>query len=223
VKSYKSALCAVALFCVVTSEAWAEDELSGKRWEVTLNFYDWEALADLTPQVGGSFDTVGVGFAGAMHWPVKRFENSELMLGAGAGIMASDSNVPGLVDELMVRQLFLAPSVRWIFGEKHHFSLDAGVSYHLLDIAEASSGYGATGPEIEFFQKNMATPFVGFTWDINAGDTEMAAAFSIGLKVHFVDVGIVRDQDPFVPTRLGPNAGKLDGTMIVLQLGSAAR
>jgi hypothetical protein len=217
------ALCAVVLFGVTTPAAGAEEELPGKRWEVTLNLYNWDALADLRPVAGGSFDTVGVGFAGAIHWPVKRFKNSELMLGAGGGILTSESSAPGQVDDLLVRQLFVSPSVKWIFGDKHHVSLDAGISYHLLDIAEVDSGYGATGLTFEYFQKNTTTPFVGITWDISAGRTEMVAAFTLGLKVHFVDFGTARDEDFSLPPTLGPNAGKLDGTMIVLQLGSAAR
>ncbi len=219
----ETALCAVVLFGAATPAAGAEGELPGKRWEVTLNLYNWDALADLQPLAGGSFDTVGAGFAGAIHWPIKRFKNSELMLGVGAGIMASESSTPGLVDELLVRQLFVSPSVKWIFGDKHHVSLDAGIAYHLVDIAEVDSGYGATGLEFEYFEKHTATPFIGVTWDINAGRTVMAAAFSIGLKVYFVDFGTVRDEDLSLPPTLGPNAGKLDGTMIVLQLGSAAR
>ncbi len=217
----ETALCAVVLFGAATAEA--EEELPGQRWEVTLNLHNWDALADLQPPAGGSFDTVGVGFAGAMHWPVKRFKSSELMLGAGVGIMASESSTPGLVDDLLVRQLFVSPSVKWIFGDQQHISLDAGIAYHLLDISEVDSGYGATGLVVKYFQKNTTTPFIGATWDINAGRTEMAAAFSIGLKVYFVDFGTVRDDDSLLPPTLGQNAGKLDGTMIVLQLGSAAR
>ena len=203
--------------------AYADEQSPGKRSEVTLIIQSWPALADLRPEAGGSFDAVGYGLAGAMHWPVKRFRDSELLLGFDVGITSSQSSTPGVLDELLARRLFVSPSIKWMFGDTHRFSLGAGIGWHLLDMAEASSGYGGTGSEIEYWEDSIVAPYVGATWDVKAGATNMAGAFSVGLKVHFVDFGSVHDQGAFLPPTLGPSAGDLSGPIIVLQLGSAWR
>jgi len=216
-----------AFLCVLLiaakTPAHADEPSLGKRWEVTLNVRNWSALGDLQPVAGGSFDTVGFGLAGAMHWPVKQFDNSELLAGFDAGIMASDSSTPGVLNDLLVRQLFLSPSLKWMFGDNHRFSLDAGIGWHLLDIAEVDSGYGATGLEFEYWEDTAVAPYLGATWDVGAGTTKMAAVFTVALKVHFVDFGLAFDRDSLLPPTLGPSAGDLSGPVVVLQFGSAGR
>lgn len=211
----------IALLAMLSS-AYAQ-EPTGTRWEVTLNLHSWSALAELRPVAGGSFDSVGVGLAGAMHWPVKQFENSELFLGFDGGIMASDSSTPGIVDDLLVRQLFLSPSIKWVIGDRRRFSLDAGIGWHLLDIAEVDSGYGATGLEFEYWEETTVAPYLGATWDVGAASTKTASAFTVGLKVHFVDFGAARDEDPLLRPTLGTNAGDLSGPIVVLQFGLVGR
>lgn len=216
----------VVLFAGLSS-AYAEEEAPGKRWELTFNVYDWSSLAGLTPAAGGSFDSVGIGLAGAIHWPVLKLGDSELLLGFDAGFMTSDSSIPGFRTELSTAHGFVAPSIKWLFGDKHRFSLDAGVGWHLIDISEIDYAYSyyyyQPGFEAQYWSESAVAPYVGATWDVGAGVPGKIAAFSIGLKVHYLDFGTVRDEDPYLPVTLGSDAGDLSGPMLALQLGAAFR
>ncbi len=125
------------------------------------------------------------------------------------------------MDELISRQLYLAPSIRWYFGDAEQYSLDAGVGFHLLDLAELSS-FGSATLEVEHWEETAVIPYIGASWDVPRKQ-EKATRFSLGVKVHFADFGVVQDEDPLLPATLGPDAGELSGPSIVLHAGVSWR
>jgi len=225
----------LVVFVTLFSSAFAEDaavnEAPGKRWEISLNLHNWSALGDISPAVGGSFDTVGIGLAGAVHWPVMQLGSSEILLGFDGGFMTSNSSSPGVQNDLITTQIFISPSFKWMFGDDHRISLDGGVGWHWLDISEIEANYSylygglydGSGFQAQYWVESTFAPYVGATWDVRAGTTENAGAFSLGLKVHFLDFGLVRDEDMTLPVTLGPMAGDLAGPMVVIQFGAAFR
>ena len=217
----------VALVSSAHAEDQAEEEAPGRRWEISLNLHNWAALGDIKPAVGGSFDTVGIGLSGAVHWPVMQLGSSEILLGFDGGFMTSSSSSPGIESDLVTTQIFISPSFKWMFGDNHRISLDGGVGWHWLDISEIDASYtylyGGSGYQAQYWVETAFAPYVGATWDIRAGTTPNAAAFSLGLKLHFLDFGAVRDEDAALPVTLGSMAGDLAGPMVVLQFGAAFR
>ncbi|MCP4300954.1 MAG: hypothetical protein GY783_10240 [Gammaproteobacteria bacterium] len=195
-----------------------EDGSSGIRWEAWLALPSWPSLSDLQPAAGGSFKQIGYGIGAAAHWPVRQLEHGELMLGVEGAIMATDSDVPVLLDELLARDGYLGVSAKWRMGKARNFSLDAGLAYHLVDIAQLESDYNAS-VEFESWEESAAGFFVGTSWDIGAGRPGKDSGLSLGLKVHFFDFGTVRDEDVFITPVLGQNAGELDGPLYALQIG----
>ena len=166
------------------------------------------------------------GGAGALHWPFKRYSDSDLLLGIDGSVMTTDSTTPGLFTQLTARHLVISPSLKWMFGDAHRYSIDAGIGFHLLDIAEVDSAYA--GPfqyydEIQYWEDSTIAPFVGATWDFNAARHDRFASFSMAVKVHFVDFSVVRDENSALLPVLGPNAGALSGNVVVLQFGAAMR
>lgn len=215
----------VALFAM--SEAVVADEPEvgpgGLRWEVWLGISSWPALGELQPEAGGDFDELGFGLGGALHWPVAQYENSELMLGFDASIDAIDSSIPGIYDNQLERHMYLGSSVKWLLGESRNFSVDAGIGYHLVNIVQINTNIFLDSVEHEIWEKSAPGAFIGASWDIAAARPGRRRGLSLGLKVHFADLGIVRDEDiPFAPI-LGTNAGTLDGPLYIFQVGYSGR
>ncbi len=188
------------------------------RYEVAIGTHSWPGAGDLQPAVGGTFDELGFNLAGAIHWPVRRFEKSELLLGVDLALMSNTSNVPLILDDVMVRDAYLAPSLKWVFGRKHHYSVDAGVAFHEIDIAEVTGGgYGYI--ETEIWSERAIGSYVGGTMDVGAGTPDKRRGMSLAFRVHFVDFGVVADENLLFPQTLGPNAGVLSGPIYVFQIG----
>ena len=186
---------------------------AGIRYEVALGFNSWNSLADLEPVADGSFDEIGYVFSGAIHWPVR---SDTLLLGFDAGLFPSESSIRHVRDELIARGLYLVPSLKWRPAATKRLSLDAGIGYYLVDIAEVVSDY-AFYVETEFWQSSALGGFIGGTW--NFGSATQSRGLMVAIKTHFFDLGSVNDEDSFLPTRLGPDAGKLSGPVYQLQLG----
>lgn len=211
----------VALLAVGEAAVADEPEVrpGNLRWEVWLGVSSWPALGELQPEAGGDFDELGFGLGGALHWPVAKFENSDLMLGIDASIDSIDSKIPGIYDNLLDRHLYLGSSVKWLLGESRGFSVDAGLGYHLVDIVQINTNIFLDSVEYEIWEESAPGAFIGASWDIAAARSGRRRGLSLGLKVHFADFGIVRDEDiPFSPI-LGTNAGALDGPLYVFQVG----
>jgi len=204
---------------LVASAAWADagppQERNG-RAELWLVVSSWPALRDIQPAAGGRYDDVGFGLGGALYVTLRRYENSELLVGIDGFIGATDSNIGGIFEDLLARQLYLGGSVKWAFGEERGLSLDAGLGYHLVDMAEV--GDYSSGIEREVWEKSRASAYVGATWDLPPRSLGSPGRWMLGVKVHFVDFGTV-----YGPGPIGPDAGRLDGPLYTLQIGYGLR
>jgi hypothetical protein len=159
----------------------------------------------------------------SVHWPVKQFASSELLLGFDGSVAATPSNIRGSFDTMLARQLYMGGSAKWLFGVRRNVSLDAGIGYHELDMAQVDSEwYGML--EYEHWSTSKPGGFVGATWDIGAGRPDHNSGLFIGLRVHFADFGRAYDKE-FVPgrTTLGPDAGEVHGPLYVLRVGYSGR
>lgn len=222
----KDSILLILASAVLTNAASAQTDVAerrtgsamGIRSEAWLALPSWPGLQDLQPAAGGSFKQVGYGLGGAAHWPFRKLGNSDLMLGFEGVIMATDSDTPVLLDDLLARHGYLAVSAKWMVGEARNVSLDAGLGYHLVDIAQLDTDYRSS-LEFESWEETAVGFFVGATWDAGAGRPGRNSGLSLGLKVHFVDFGTVRDEDVFFTPVLGTDAGELDGPLYEVQIG----
>lgn len=204
------------------SMALAQDDVewvttSRGRFEIALGAHSWPALANLDAAAGGEFDQAGFNISLAAHWPVKRFVDSELLAGLDLGLYANESDIRFIFESLTARNGYLVPSVKWMFGRRHRYSLDAGVGYYLADIAEIFSDYPLYG-ETVLWDEGAVGGYLGGTIDFRGGEPSRSRGMMMSLKVHFVDFGTVRDDD-FLPPTLGQDAGRLDGPVYMYQVG----
>lgn len=197
--------------------AWSETGAprSG-RAEVWLSVMSWPSLGDVHPAAGGRFDNVGLGLGGALYVTLKQFENSELLWGIDGFIGATDSNIEGVFDSVVTRQLYLGGALKWIPDGRRNLSLDAGLGYHLVDMAEVGDYY--SGIEREVWESSRASAYVGATMDFTGREGRTGGRWMLGLKVYFADFGVVAGPGP-----LGPDAGRLQGPLYSVQLGYGAR
>lgn len=195
----------------------------GMRWDLSLDLPIWPSLSDLQPMSLGSFDNLGFGLGVSGHWPVRQLANSDLMLGFDGSIAATESNIRGGFDTLLARQLYLGGSIKWLFGTQRNLSLDAGLGYHEVDMAQVDSEWYGTY-EYEHWSTSKPSGFVGATWDVGAGRPDKNKGLFLGVRVHFADFGRVYDED-FAPlqTALGTDAGTLDGPLYFLRIGYSGR
>ena len=214
---------AAALFSTSAFGQEGKPTARGTRFDISLDLPIWPSLGDLQPVGGGSFDSLGFGLGFTGHWPVRQFENSELLLGFDGNIAATESNIRGGFDTLLARQLYLGGSIKWLFGAKRNLSLDGGIGYHEVDMAQVDSEWYGTW-EYEHWSTSKPSGFVGATWDIGSGRPNKNRGLFIGFKVHFADFGRVYDED-FAPSRpaLGAAAGTLGGPLYVLRIGYSRR
>lgn len=188
------------------------------RTELWLAVPSWPGLSDLEPVAGGAFDDYGLGIGGAIHYPVQRYGGGKIMLGIEGAIQAVESNVPVYLDELLARDGYIAVTAKWMPGKSKTLSLDAGLGIHMLDITQLESDYYAY-LEFKSWEKKALGALLGVTWDVGAGKPGKDSGLSLGLRVHFVDFGTVRDEDIFFAPVLGTNAGDLAGPIYALQIG----
>ncbi|MDX1508948.1 MAG: hypothetical protein R3358_11755 [Woeseiaceae bacterium] len=189
------------------------------RWEASLGMHAWPSIGDIDPFAGGSFDELGFNLGFAVHVRTRQQQQRELLAGFDVGFFSSESNITLFTEDLTARGLYATPSVKWMFGaNRQRYSLDAGIGYYLVDIAEVTSidfGYS----EVELWQASGVGGYLGGTWDIAPRDPLKTRGWMLGLKVHFFDLGDVRDENPALPARLGPAAGDLKGPVYQLQFG----
>ena len=215
-----------AVFAVATllpeTAALAQDDVewvttSRGRYEIAIGAHSWPALAELNAARDGEFDEVGFNISLAAHWPVRRFAASELLAGVDIGLFANDSNIRFISESLTARNGYLVPSVKWMFGDRHRYSLDAGVGYYLQDIAEVAGEYPMIW-ETQLWEDNAIGAYVGGTVDFMGGVPSKSRGVMMSLKVHLVDFGTVRDEGRLPPT-LGQGAGSLAGPVYMYQIG----
>ncbi len=215
----------VVLAIVVASNAAAQErgperlKAEGRvRYELAIGTQSWPGLGDLQPAAGGTFDELGFSLGGSIHWPVRRFERSELLLGVDLSLMSNSSNIPSFLGDVLVRDAYLGPSLKWVFGQRHRYSLDAGITFHEIDIAHVTSDF-YNYAETEIWGESAVGGYVGSTVDIGAGIPGKRRGMTLAFRVHFVDFGVVADENPQFLQTLGPNAGVLSGPVYVLQIG----
>ena len=187
------------------------------RYEFALGAHSWPGLADLDVARDGEFDAVGFNINFAAHWPVKRFSASELLAGLDLWLFTNDSDIRFISESITARNGYLVPSMKWMFGERHRYSLDVGLGYYLQDIAEVVTAYSLYG-ETKLWEQGAAGGYLGGTIDFGGGDPMKSRGFMMSLKIHFVDFGTVRDEGRLPPT-LGQDAGRLSGPVYVYQVG----
>lgn len=205
-------LIAASLLLIRTASAEgsaAEPPKLGVRKEVWVTTSSWPTLSDLQPAVGGSFNSIGYGLGAAAHWPVRQFGDRALLLGVEGEITATDSDIPVALDDLLARHAYVAISGKYVIGKSRSFSLDGGIALHLADIVQLESDYAVV--EFESWEDSAIGAYVGATWEPGAARPDKRSGLSLGLKVHFVDFGSVRDEDIYSAPILGADAGDLAG------------
>jgi hypothetical protein len=196
---------------------------SGSRWDISLELPVWPGLQDLQPAAGGSFDAVGFGLGASWHWPVAQFTSSELLLGLDGWVAATDSGVAGNFADVLARQFYLGGSMKWVIGNARNLSLDVGLGYHELDMAQVQSDWRGAR-EFEHWSKSKAGTFIGGTWDIGRGRPGKDHGLSLGLRIYFADFGRVYDQNNLSYARtLGPDAGNLSGPLYMMRIAYSGR
>ena len=211
-----------AALLIPGSAALAQDDVewvttSRGRYEIAIGAHSWPGLADLDVAAAGDFDQTGFNVSLAAHWPVMRFADSELLAGIDLGLFNNDSDIRFISESLTSRNGYLVPSVKWMFGRRHRYSLDAGVGYYLADIAEVFSDYPLYG-ETVLWEEGAVGGYLGGTIDFRGGEPARSRGAMMSLKVHFVDFGPVRDEGRLPPT-LGRDAGRLEGPVYMYQVG----
>ncbi len=185
------------------------------RWSgtVTAGLMSWSDLNHLEPAAGGGFDSLGfvVEMAGYKH--VARWGPADVLIGVNLGIFATQSNVPGILEDFTQRGLYLTPSMKLRFGERgrRYLNLEAGLGWYQVDIAELICGSDPFNNTVcieiaEPYDEDTLGGYLGITGGSGGG-------FIMGLKVHFADFGNV--------TGLGPDTGDLKGPIYMLSLGGA--
>ena len=187
------------------------------RYEIAIGAHSWPALANLDAARGGEFDEGGFNISLAAHWPVRRFANSELLAGVDVGLFANESDIRFISESLIARNGYLLPSVKWMFGERHRYSIDAGVGYYLQDIAEVAGEYPIIW-ETQLWEEGAIGAYLGATVDFLGGLPSKSRGAMMSLKIHLVDFGTVRDEGRLPPT-LGQDAGRLTGPIYMYQVG----
>jgi hypothetical protein len=187
------------------------------RYEIGIGAHSWPGLADLDVAAAGEFDEAGFNINLAAHWPIHRFAASELLVGLDLGILTNDSDIRFISEPVSARNAYLVPSLKWMFGHGHRYSLDAGLGYYMQDIAEVIWDYAGFA-EAVLWEEAAPGGYIGGTLDFRGGDPARSRGFMMSLKVHFVDFGTVRDEGRLPPT-LGQDAGALAGPIYMAQLG----
>ena len=190
---------------------------SRPRYELAIGAHSWPGLAELDSARDGEFDDIGFNINLAVHWPVRRFADSELLAGVDLGLFNNDSNIRFISESVSARNIYLVPSVKWMFGRRHRYSLDAGLGYYMQDIAEVVSEYPFYW-ETALWEESAAGGYLGGTIDFRGGDPARSRGLMMSVKVHFVDFGVVRDEGRVPPT-LGQNVGSLSGPVYMYQVG----
>lgn len=188
------------------------------RYEIAVGAHLWPTAGELDPVAGGTFDDVGLDINLAAHWPAMRFGKSELLVGVDLGVLTGESNVRFIAEDLSLRGGYLTPSVKWMAGGRNRYSLDAGIGYYMVDIAEVVGGVGGFY-ETQLWESSSIGGYLGASVDFGAARPDRRHGLMLAMKVHFFDVGRVGDDDAFLPAVLGSDSGSLGGPVYSLLVG----
>jgi hypothetical protein len=228
-KRITTALLFIAVLATLLEAAYAQQDESTQwvttsrpRYEIAIGGHSWPGLADIRPVRDGSFDEAGFNISLSGHWPVKRFARSELLVGGDLGFFSNESSIPFITEDVTARTGYLGPSLKWMFGSNHRYSLDAGLGYYLLDIAEVAGEYPGIF-ETQLWEDEAIGGYVGGTIDFGGGRPGKSRGFMLSMKVHIVEFEQVRDETPFFPATLGQDAGDIAGPVYMFQVGYRTR
>jgi hypothetical protein len=191
-------------------------------FDLWVSAVSWPALETLTPAAGGSFDRAGFGIGGSFHWPLRRFGNSDLLVGLDGLVQGNDSNVQAVYADLMARNLYIGASLKWLMGRSRSVSLDAGLGLNFMDIADVNNEYFYLN-EQRIWESTAPGGFVGASWDVGRKDPLKHFGLFLSLRAHYADFGTVRDEEAWLPVFLGPDAGIIDGPVYMLLIGLSGR
>lgn len=191
-------------------------------FDLWVSAVSWPALETLTPAAGGSFDKAGFGIGGSFHWPMRRFGNSDLLVGLDGFVQGNDSNVEAVYDDLMARNLYIGASLKWLMGRSRSVSLDAGLGLNFMDIADVNNEYFYLH-EQKIWESTAPGGFIGASWDVGRKDPLKQFGLFLSLRAHYADFGTVRDEEAWLPVFLGPDAGKIDGPVYMMLIGLSGR
>lgn len=192
---------------------------SNNRQEVFLGYHNWDDLAKLSPDAGGSFDSGGYNLGAAFHWKTGRWGNGDVLSGIDFALFTNDSNIPNSFGDLIARGLYITPSVKLVFDGaiSPRYALDFGLGYYLVDIADLKIFSGGGYFERELWEASAFGGYVGASVDFPSESSNGRSGFSLSAKIHFFDLGKVSDQGG--TNTLGSDAGSLSGPVTMLQLG----
>ena len=161
---------------------------------------------------------------------MNRWGSNRLLLGLDVGFFSNESDVFYVREDLISRGMYLTPSVKWRFESSGgpRYSLDFGLGYYVVDIAEVDMSeyygyyccYGYT--EEVLWEESTLGGYVGTTIDFGDTGRRRGRGFTMGAKIHWLDLGTVRDENPYrLQDALGNNAGRLQGPIYSMQFGYA--
>ncbi len=202
---------------VAAEESEADLQNTRVRYEISIGTGIWPGAGDLMGTNGGSFDAVGVHLGGAVHWPVGSFANGELLLGADLAMQSNESDIRLFVEDLSLRDLYVGPSLKWVAGRRHRYSVDLGVTYHEADIAELVGSY-PNYQEIVIWEERALGAYLGATLNFKAGVLGKRSGVLVAFKAHFVDFEVDAGNLLLAQT-LGPGARNLSGPIYSLGIG----
>ena len=89
-----------------------------------------------------------------------------------------------------------------MFGGHHRYSLDAGLGYYYLDMAEIAGEYPAYW-ETRLWDEGSVGGYVGASFDFANSDPSKNHGMTVNLKIHFVEFGRVSDELVNLPRNAG--------------------
>lgn len=213
-----------------TVNAQTEDgaELRRGRFAISAGFDVWADINELHPQSSGAFDSSGLVIDFAAHWMMKRWGTKDLLFGLDVGGFSHDSDVFHIREDLISRGFYLTPSAKLQFGTSDgpRYSLDVGLGYYLVDIAELDTSvyYGYyccySYSEEQLWEDSSFGGFIGTTIDFGKAARRGGGGFTMGARIHWLDLGTVRDEGRLLAVgTLGPDAGRLRGPVYSMQFG----
>jgi hypothetical protein len=227
-----TALLVIGVVSLLSSAAHAQDVTAAEsrrvRFAIAGGFDVWGGLSDLRPLTLGEFDDTGFVVDFAAHWRMRQWGTERLLLGFDLGFFSHDSDVFHVREDVTARGMYLTPSLKWQLDTQSgpRYSLDFGLGYYSVDITEVdtSSYYGYYCCywyyEEQLWEDSSFGGFIGTTFDFGDAGRRRGGGFTMGAKIHWLDLGNVRDELRFRPQdTLGPNAGRLRGPIYALQFG----
>ena len=97
------------VICVCAADESVPNEPGHWSGTATAGVMIWSDLKDLQPAASGGFDSVGFIVELAGHKRVARWGSADVLIGADLGIFATQSNVPGILEDFTQRGLYLTP------------------------------------------------------------------------------------------------------------------